>query len=266
MSTDLTPLVEVLKAVKPYLSDIVLVGGWVPIVYEQCTSVFPTRMVRTADVDFACVPPLNVKEETMDHLLKRGGFRCELSGDGLVPFCRYISEGQLEIEFLTPLRGDGSVSVTEIQKGLTAEPLRYLDILLDHTREVNVQGHVVRVPWLSAFLFQKGLSFPKRKSTLKKDKDLYYIFKIVQGVGSGPLMNELKEIFGSHPEKWSRTLIQNLQKAFLDEHAYGVGAVVGQLMQIPGEQDDRDMLIMKVFATMDDFIQALISVPFEAQV
>lgn len=257
MSTDLTPLVEVLEAVKPYLSDIVLVGGWVPVVYEQCTSMLPTPMVRTADVDFACPSPLNVKGKPLDHLLKSAGFRCEMSGPTPVPFCRYVNERQLEIEFLTPLRGDGSVSVTELQEGLTAEPLRYLEILLTHTREVKVADYIVRVPWLSAFLFQKGLSFPQRRSALKKDKDLYYIFKIVQGVGVEPLITELKEIVGFHPKRWSRTLIRNLQEAFKDEHSYGVSSVAGQLMQIPSEQDDRESLVMKVFATMDDFIQAL---------
>jgi hypothetical protein len=129
MSTDLTPLIEVLETVKPYLPDIVLVGGWVPIVYEQCTSIYPTRTMRTADVDFACLPPLAVREETMDHLLKGAGFRCELFGSTQIPLCRYIKERQLEIEFLTPLKRGGSAAVTKLQEGLTAEPLRYLDIL-----------------------------------------------------------------------------------------------------------------------------------------
>jgi hypothetical protein len=258
MSTDLTPLVEVLRAVKPYLLDIVLVGGWVPIVYERCTSIYPTRTLRTADVDFACRPRLAVREDTMDHLLKGAGFRCELFGNTEAPLCRYINERELEIEFLTPLKGDGSAAVTKLQEGLTAEPLRYLDVLLDHVRPVKIdEDHVVWVPWISAFLFQKGLSVPHRVSALKKDKDLYYVFKIVQAVDRVSLMTELKEVFGAHPKKWRRTFIQNLQKAFRDEHSEGVGSVVGQLMQIPGEQDNRDILIMKVFTTMDDFIQEL---------
>lgn len=259
MKTDLTPLIEVLEAIKPYLSDVVLVGGWVPIVYEHCTSSFPSKMVRTADVDFACLPPLKVKEEPMDQLLKTAGFQCELYGNAKDPLCRYVNDRQLEIEFLTPLKGDGSVAVMELQKGLTAEALRYLDILLAHTREVEVEGHVVRVPLLSAFLFHKGVSFPNRVSSLKKDKDLYYIFKVVEGVGSAPFIAELSEIIRYHPKKWGNTLIQNLQKAFSDEHSPGVGSVVGQLMNLPEEQDNRDSLVMKVFATMDDFIKGLIS-------
>ena len=260
MSTDLAPLVEVLEAVKPYLGDIVLVGGWVPIVYEQCSSIYPTKTVRTADVDFACRPTLAVREETMDHLLRSAGFRCELRGNAPAPFCRYVNEREFEIEFLTQLKGDGAAAVIQPQEGLTAEPLRYLDVLLAHSRRVKIIGDLaVRVPWISAFLFQKGLSFPDRRSALKKDKDLYYIFKIVQVVDHKYLITELKEVFGSHPKKWRRTFIRNLQKAFQDEHSDGVGSVVRQLMQIPSEQDDRDVLIMKVFTTMDDFIQELTS-------
>lgn len=261
MNTDLIPLVEVLEIVKPYLMDIVLVGGWVPIVYEQCTSIYPTRTMRTADVDFACRSPLAVREETMDHLLKSAGFRCELFGNAQVPFCRYINERELEIEFLTPLKGDGAEEVIKLQKGLTAEPLRYLDVLLAHIRPLKIdEDHVVYVPWISAFLFQKGLSFPNRRSALKKDKDLYYIFKIVQVVDSEYLIKEMEEVFGPHPKRWRGTFVHNLQKAFGDEHSDGVSSVIGQLMQIPAEQDDRDILIMKVFTTMDDFIQALTSV------
>ncbi len=107
--------------------------------------------------------------------------------------------------------------------------------------------------------FRKDCRSLRGYPALKKDKDIYYIFKIVQGVGIKPLVTELKEIFRFHSQKWHRTFIQNLQKAFQDEHSHGVGSVVGQLMQIPGDRDDRDILTMKVFATMDDFIQALIS-------
>jgi hypothetical protein len=260
MSTDLTPLVEVLKAVKPYLPDIVLIGGWVPIVYEQYTSIYPTKTLRTSDVDFACPSPLAVREETMDHLLKAAGFRCELFGNTPVPFCRYINERGLEIEFLTPSKGDGSSTVTQLQRDLTAEPLRYLDVLLAHIRPVKIdEDLIVLVPRISAFLFQKGLSFPNRRSALQKDKDLYYIFKIVQAVNSEYLITELQKVFKSHPERWRGTFIQNLQKAFRDKHSDGVGSVVRQLVQIPSEQDDRDTLVMKVFMTMDDFIQALTS-------
>lgn len=260
MSTDLSPLLEVLDAVKPYLGDIVLVGGWVPIVYERCTPIYPTSTVRTADVDFACLPRLAVREETMDHLLKDAGFRCELYGDGPVPFCRYVNERGLEIEFLTPLTGDGSAVVTELQKGLTAEPLRYLDVLLSHTRQVAIdEDHLVKVPLLSGFLFQKGLSFPNRSSRPKKDKDLYYIFKIVEAVERRYMITELEEVFLSHPKKWRGAFVRNLQTAFQDEHSEGVASVVGQLMHIPDEQDDRGVLTMRVLSAMDDFIQTLLS-------
>jgi hypothetical protein len=258
MSTDLGPLIEVLRVVKPYLADIVLVGGWVPIVYEQCTSIYPTKTVRTADVDFACSSPLRVKDETMDHLLRAAGFRCSLSGSAQVPYCKYVTASDLEIEFLTPLKGDGTVAVTELQKGLTAENLRYLDALLVHTCPLKIDGGLaVRVPLISAFLFQKGLSFPDRRSAAKRDKDLYYIFKVVETVEQGYLLPELKRVFGVHPSKWRATFIQNLRKAFQDEYSSGVISVIGQLQEIPSEHGDRDVLIMKVLKTIADFLANL---------
>jgi hypothetical protein len=259
MSTDLTPLVQVLEVVRPYLADIVLVGGWVPIVYEQCTPIYPTRTVRTSDVDFACLSPLGMREETMDHLLRKAGFRCDLSGDTPVPFCRYVNDRELEIEFLTPLKGDGTTAATEVQPGLTAENLRYLDVMLAHTTPIKItEGLIVRTPWISAFLFHKGLSFPERRSRLKQDKDLYYIFKIVQTVDREYLVAELNKVFAAHPGKWRRRFIENLRRAFRDEHSDGVISVVAQLKEIPGEQGDRDVLSMRVPTTIEDFVANLV--------
>jgi len=208
MSTDLTPLVQILEVVRPYLADIVLVGGWVPIVYEQCTPIYPTRTVRTSDVDFACLSPLGMREETMDHLLRGAGFRCDLSGNTPVPFCRYVNDRELEIEFLTPLKGDGTTVVTEVQPGLKAENLRYLDVMLAHTIPMKISENlIVRVPSISAFLFHKGLSFPERQHARKRDKDLYYVFKIVETVDREYLVTELNEVFAAHPGKWRRRFI-----------------------------------------------------------
>ncbi|MGD0238015.1 MAG: GSU2403 family nucleotidyltransferase fold protein [Syntrophorhabdales bacterium] len=253
--SDLAPLIEVLRTIEPYLSDIVLVGGWVPIVYEQCTSIYPTKTVRTADIDFACHPPLVVRGETMDSLLKKACFTCELSGGTSVPFSKYVNKLGLEIEFLTPLKGPGTERVTELQRGLTAEPLRYLDVLLEHVEEVNIdEGLCVRVPSMSAFLFQKGLSFPHRRSFLKRDKDLYYIFKVVETVNPEYLIASLDTVFKAHPPKWRSRFFNNLRQYFEEEHSVGVISVVGQLLQTPSERDDRDILRMKVFTTMQEFL------------
>jgi hypothetical protein len=255
MNTDLTPLIEVLEVVKPYLADIVLVGGWVPIVYAECTSIYRTKTMGTGDVDLACPHPLDVKGEAVDHLLTGAGFQCELSGDTKIPYCKYVKGQELEIEFLTPLKGDGSTEVEKLQEGLMAEALRYLDVLLAHTDTVEIdEDLVVRVPLISAFLFQKGLSFPERRSQLKLDKDLYYIFKVVETVDREYLMSELNEVLGCHPGKWRRKFDQNLRKAFGDEHSYGVIAVVKQLAEIPEEQGDRDVLSMRVLTAMEDFL------------
>ncbi len=260
MSTDLTPLIQVLEVVRPYLADIVLVGGWVPIVYEQCTPIYPTRTVRTADVDFACHSPLGTRGETVDHLLRGAGFQCSLFGGKEVPFCSYVNDRELEIEFLTPLRGDGTTAVTEIQPGLTAENLRYLDVMLAHIIPIRIsEDLIVQVPWISAFLFHKGLSFPERRSARKRDKDVYYIFKIVQTVDREHLMTELNKVFAAHPEKWRSRFIENLRKAFRDEYSDGVISVVGQLQEIPDEQGDRDVLSMKVLTTIEDFVANLVT-------
>ncbi len=71
-------------------------------------------------------------------------------------------------------------------------------------------------------------------------------------------MTELNEVFAAHPGKWRRRFIENLRKAFRDEHSDGIISVVGQLQEIPGEQGDRDVLSMKVLTTVEDFVDNLV--------
>jgi len=34
--TDLLPLIKAMQVLEPYLDEIVLVGGWVPLLYSRC--------------------------------------------------------------------------------------------------------------------------------------------------------------------------------------------------------------------------------------
>jgi len=258
MDNDLAPLVQALVAVKPYLADIVLVGGWVPILYGKFTTTFKAETIRTADIDFACPSYIALREESIDQMLQRAGFEARLSGSTTVPCCKYVKDVDVEIEFLTPLKGDGSQLVEKIQQGLTAETLRYLDVLLSHVDRIRIEEDlVVRVPLISAFLFQKGLSFRDRRNVAKKRKDLYYIYKVVRSVDEERLIKELTTVSAAHPRKWTATFLKNLEMAFESEDSEGALSVVEQLMEIPGEQNDQDVLRMQVFVTVSDFLIAM---------
>lgn len=63
-----------------------------------------------------------------------------------------------------------------------------------------------------AWIFHKGLTFPKRKSSLKIFIDLYGIWYVSSQLGtfSDHALNEFKNLAKKHP-KWFKTFQKNLQ-------------------------------------------------------
>ena len=63
-----------------------------------------------------------------------------------------------------------------------------------------------------AWIFHKGLTFTKRKSSLKILKDLYGIWYVASQLGdfSDHALDEFKALAKQHP-KWFKTFQKNLQ-------------------------------------------------------
>jgi hypothetical protein len=127
------------------------------------------------------------------------GFDQELSGDHNPPITEYRlgAEGQeFFAEFLTPLLGgdarrDGRPDVTIKKAGITAQKLRYLDLLLQSPWSVPVSSDVgipvrqrvaVRIPNPVSYIAQKLLIHARRKSD-KRAQDALYIHDTLELFG-----------------------------------------------------------------------------------
>jgi len=94
--------------------------------------------LRTGDVDVALDPRVLERDAGIRERLAASGFREEFLGDDRPPVTHYSLGDEASgfyVEFLSPLLGgdrrrDGSRDVTERIAGVTAQKLRYLDILL----------------------------------------------------------------------------------------------------------------------------------------
>lgn len=189
--TDLLPLIKAMQVLEPYLDEIVLVGGWVPLLYSRCGHTSsPHPLLRTMDIDI--VVPGRVPDRgrpAIDQLLSRAGYepRVHPSDDALVKY--ELASPVTEIEFLTPEIGRPGRATRSVQRGLTAQALRYLQILLENTVKIRIDDTVcgsdisltVTVPSPGAFIYQKGLTLSpgSRRENYKLAKDLYYILGIV---------------------------------------------------------------------------------------
>jgi len=236
--TDLLALHHTLNILKPYLGEIVLVGGWVPYIYRKYGNMpFRHPSIRTTDIDIAV--PREVPERgqaTVDGLLTSAGFSVEIVGSygGAVKY--ELATPPTEIDFITPEIGRAGQPSILVQAGLRAEALRYIEILMDNTRQVTINdsvggqrvNFVVKVPTPAAFIFQKALTLTQRRS--KAAKDLYYIFDLLD---SSPEMQrqipaDIKAIKANYTARWFGTAIRHLESYFAEEGGRGPALVAGQ--------------------------------------
>lgn len=236
--TDLLSFLKTIEVLKLYLKEIVIVGGWVPLLYRRYGHI-PSRhpSVRTMDIDVAV--PRHLEERgrpTIDELLSSAGYEVRIYGSDISVVKYELVFPVAEVEFLTPEIGRPGKAGIAVQSGLTAQALRYLQILLENTEEIEVNDTVsgldfslvVRVPSPGAFVYQKGLTLSRRHSKIAKD--LYYMFDLLDS--SAELRNSIPVQINSlrlqYAAKWFRTFIGNLNRYFPELGAEGPALVAMQ--------------------------------------
>jgi hypothetical protein len=132
--------------------------------------------------------------------LTNAGFKEELSGESMPPVTHYTlgaKELGFYAEFLTVLQGDGlrrdgKPDLTMSKAGITAQKLRYLDVLLISPWTIGLEPNSViqvkqpidiLVPNPVSFIIQKLLIHGKR-DTHKKAQDILYIHDTLQLFGA----------------------------------------------------------------------------------
>ena len=251
----LTDLSRLLNALQPYNSDIVLAGGLVPLLYRLhprsgTTSIEP---LHTKDIDLTVPESLSSSgKPTLRELLDDDDFNLvqtrQTSFDAppkhFVQHARYDAEelAPIHAEFLAPLKGAPSnrdnqpKSPFYLEEKLTAERLRYLDLLLFEPIDLKVDsesvpgvqhGFNVQLPQPLHFILQKILSCDKRNDIEKERKDYAYIYDVVllcksKWENMSAQLDTLKDEFH---DKWLNRAGDKLQKRFKDETVKGTRGV-----------------------------------------
>lgn len=190
---DLASFAGAVEALEPYLEHLVFVGGWAHFLYtlRPEASPLPFEPLRTHDADVAAPAQFPLGERTIAECLTDAGFREQLLSDHTPPVAEYVLGDETTgfyLEFLTPLVGGGvkrggRQAATTLVGGVTAQKLRYLDILLTAPWQVTLtqddgfavaQPRAISVPNAAAYVVQKMLVLPKRKPD-KQAKDLLYV-------------------------------------------------------------------------------------------
>lgn len=191
---------RILVQLRPYLDDVVLIGGWVPFLYRRYGGFkeWRSRTSRTAELDVLLIPPLpagdrpplaKVLTDARLHPADQSAAAAVWEGDP------HLGE---VIEFLVPHEGTarqvGRVRSVDGQAGIGGISLPDVDLLHQHSVTLNVPvigvdeaitTLRVRVPRLGAYLTGKAATFFKRqqmptatgaaRAEQKRAKDLLYI-------------------------------------------------------------------------------------------
>ena len=170
---------------------------------------------------------------------------------GTPPVTAYVGrhEGaEVEIEFITNAQGD-SEGVRNVQPGLSAQELRYVDVLLDNKWDLPLdeltEGEFkgrVWVPTPAAFVFHKALAHKRRTDAVKSEKDLYYIFFVLDAFAGWRawMRTEMPRLAATSPA-WFARCLQDLAVEFEAPTSAGVDALVHQHpgTAYPGMNDDQ---------------------------
>lgn len=262
---------EFLKALltlRPYLDELIIVGGWAAYIYHHYHSSERTKTepLFTMDMDFAVRKPIPVvQNKTIDELLIEAGYKREL---GLLyaspPATKYVMmpEKDFEIEFITNLKGRETGITQDIQSGLGAQKLRYVDILTENTicveiaerlsdsREVNVKA---QVPHPGRFVFQKVMaSNDSHRAKPKADKDIYYAYELIANYPElyGSVVSEIVVLKSAVPA-WYKRFEKILRRLFESAEADGPSIL---LTQRPGTYPSDEVFRQLAHKAMNKFI------------
>src|SRR5690349_5958121 len=109
-NSDLAAFRKLIDALEPWLSEVVIIGGWAHRLFRHRAEAQPVGYdaLITLDTDVAVPARLTVKDEDLRSRLRAAGFEEEFLGEDQPPATHYRlgkDDGSFYAEFLTPLIG-----------------------------------------------------------------------------------------------------------------------------------------------------------------
>ncbi|MBB4636359.1 GSU2403 family nucleotidyltransferase fold protein [Longimicrobium terrae] len=209
----------ILAELRPYASDLVLIGGWVPYLYRHYGgfTAWSGADTLTFELDLLVPQPLPVEGRTsIALLLGDAGFRPASDASAAAVWVRDVARGE-KIEFIVSHQGtarnQGRFVALREQPGVAAIPLVDLDVLADHTQTLTLPPAAglpaveVRVPTLGAYALNKALTFIRRgdraeTGSPKMAKDLLYLGDLL--APGGEVVSRIERDLGAIAQTSSR--------------------------------------------------------------
>lgn len=209
-------LSDFLRSLGPWREHLIVGGGYALIIFKFFLA--PQQNgnppVGTRDIDTLLqrrVPQVSHKDIATH--LKEAGFK-QVAKDYDDPaneaYVKEIAGTEVEIEFLTDDAARKNKSKSVFIAGVVAQPLSYLKLSLNNSIAFKtLSGESGWVVSPAAWIFHKGLTFPKRTDRIKVYKDLYGIWYAATQLGE---LSEqaIKDVHSLEHPKWFQTFKKNL--------------------------------------------------------
>ncbi|MBA3070598.1 MAG: hypothetical protein FP829_00235 [Nitrospirae bacterium] len=192
------------------LKELILIGSWCQHFYRSYfTGLRYTPTIRTRDIDFLVPVPFRFKNKVdVEELLRDEGFVVTFSGGaGYMK----LMHPDLIVEFLVPEKGKGSDRPYPLpQLSMNAQPLRFLDYLLQNTIRIEAEGLKINVPHPAAFALHKLIISARRTKEEKLVKDRKEALAILTALVRKGDAGEIRKMFEKMPTEWRKKVLDAL--------------------------------------------------------
>ena len=231
---DLDALAKLAQALSPWSAHLVFIGGWAHRIhrFSPRANKLEYQPIFTRDTDLAFAHSASIEGDIKAALFEHG-FKEQLAGDYKPPVAHYTlgdENGGFYAEFLTPLIGSGikrsgEQDATMAMAGISAQKIRYLDILLVDPWVITLDPQsgiplpssmAVPVANPLCFIVQKFL-IQKYRAAEKQAQDVLYIYDTIELFGA--LLDEFHETWNKSispalGEKLSNTVLTLSKNTF----------------------------------------------------
>jgi len=189
------------------LKELILIGSWCQHFYRSYfAGLRYTPTIRTRDIDFLVPVPLRIKNKVdVEELLRDEGFVVTFSGGaGYMK----LMHPELIVEFLVPEKGRGFDKPYPLpQLSMNAQPLRFLDYLLQNTIRIEAEGLKINVPHPAAFALHKLIILARRTKEEKLVKDRKEALGVLTALIRKGESGEIRSMFDRMPAGWKKRVL-----------------------------------------------------------
>jgi len=222
---------KVVMDLKDFLPDIVLIGGWVPYVYQNFVwqdVVVPPHY--TTDVDFGVGgTERSLSQTTVYKRISELGYpQKHIKIGQMLPVLPLIRTGDdmnpVPLEFICDEKTDIGGVQNVLGKEIKVNQLSHISTLLSDVNDVAIknkgESFKIKIPSEAQYVFHKLITFQLRRNPAKRAKDLYYAYYMLR---FSPNKEKIILSFDGYKKGSDWDLVKNgLDRYFKSETSEGV--------------------------------------------